>query len=122
MYAIRSYYEKGDSDGDGVGGESVGVGASVAINVGNNDTHARVDGLAEITGADDLAIAAEGAHEVTSQALGGAAGGTAVTPVVAVTVAQNDTTAILEAGSVLTLGGDLTITASHDNSASSRVV
>ncbi|WP_245470225.1 hypothetical protein, partial [Mesorhizobium sp. M2C.T.Ca.TU.002.02.1.1] len=98
-------------------GNSTGIGASVALGVGDNDALARIDGA--VAGAADVTVSASGVHSVLSTAEGGAAGGTAVTPVVATTVALNDTTADILAGSALTVTGDLTVTAEHDNEAAS---
>jgi hypothetical protein len=111
--------EQGDSDADGQSGEAIGVGASVAVNLGDNDSTAKIHAGAVVNGANDISLSASGAHSVVTTAEGGAAGGTAVTPLVAMTVAQNDTSAEIMAGSALTIGGDLSIDASHDNEAAS---
>ncbi|WP_189510130.1 LEPR-XLL domain-containing protein [Mesorhizobium sp. M1D.F.Ca.ET.043.01.1.1] len=98
-------------------GNSTGIGASVAISVGDNDTIARISGA--VSGAADITVSAKGVHDVLAAAEGGATGGTAVTPVVATAVALNDTSADILAGSTLTITGDLTVTAEHDNEAAS---
>ena len=96
------------------GGDATGVGASVAINIADNDTHAELSNNAVLTGANDLTLSAKSDHDMVTEAKGGAAGGTAVTPVVAVSIATYDTRATLGTGSALTVGGDLSVNAEHE--------
>ena len=92
---------------------NVGVGASVAVNVIDHDTVAELADGSALTGAGDLTLTANstGTHETS--ATGGAAGGTAVTPVVAITISNASTRASIGAGPRLTLGGDLTMGANQ---------
>jgi len=103
----------------GASGDSIGVGASVAITVGDNDTHAVISGEAVIDASHDVTVLASGSHTIVATASGGAAGGTAVTPVVAIAVGLNDTTAEIATGTALTIGGDLSVTATHRNDTAS---
>jgi hypothetical protein len=103
---------------DGATGDSVGVGASIAINVGDNTTLARMTSDATVANAaspGDVAITALAKHRMTTEAKGGSEGGTAVTPVVAIAVAQSDTRADVLAGAALNLGGGLTVQATQDS-------
>ena len=95
------------------GNEAVGVGASVAINISENSTRAAIENAAQLTGADDLDMIAKGDHEMTTTAKGGASGGTAITPVAAITYGNHKTEALLGTGSALTLAGALDAQADH---------
>ncbi len=96
---------------------AVGVGASVGINVGVNTTVAEVGNGATITGANDLDLTAKGMPSLATDVTGGAAGAdVSVTPVVAVTVAVNTTTARLGTGSQLNLLGAYTSSAEQTSS------
>lgn len=88
---------------------AVGVGASVGMNVGVNTTVAEIGNGAGISNAKDLGLTAKGAHALENAATGGAGGANvSVTPVAAVTVAVNTTTARLGTGSPLNLSGAFT--------------
>ncbi|MFC1895392.1 LEPR-XLL domain-containing protein, partial [Thermodesulfobacteriota bacterium] len=104
---------------DGDTGEGVGVGASIGLNITDHATTALMETGAiidsSVTDPGGLTLNADGANHMWTEAEGGAAGGTAVTPVVAISVAQNDVTAKIDAGDALTLGGDLNITATQAN-------
>ncbi|AZO95863.1 hypothetical protein [Halocella sp. SP3-1] len=100
--------------GDGVSADSVGIGASVAMNIVNNNTLAQVLDGAVITGVNNVGLNVTGNHEIGTMAEAGAAGRTAVTPVVALTVADNKTTASLgTSASTLSLAGNLNLTADN---------
>src|SRR5262249_30672489 len=71
----------------------VGVGASVALNITDHDTRARIEDSALLVGARDVSLTAKSDHDVITEATGGAAGGTAITPVVALAFAFHDTEA-----------------------------
>jgi hypothetical protein len=97
-------------------GGSVGIGASVATTIVWHETVAAVEDEVTLTGAHDLTLTADTTDAIETTAVGGSAGGVAVTPVVAVTVATVKTTAEVgaapaEADDPLTLSGDLTMTA-----------
>ena len=99
------------SDGGG-SGSSVGVGISVAVNYGENQTYAQMGDGSALTGAHNLDIEATSGQEMTTDAKSGAKGSTAVTPVVAVAIAADDTNATIGSGSLLSVSGNLTDKAS----------
>ncbi|MBN2061399.1 MAG: LEPR-XLL domain-containing protein, partial [Deltaproteobacteria bacterium] len=114
---------------EGASGESVGIGASVALNIGDNNTRAEIRDLATVIGADDINLSAEGSHKMTTQAKGGAEGGIAITPVVAISLANNDTIAQLGTApdldfdgvsDTLVLTGELDVTADHSSTVSTK--
>ena len=109
--AATALQEQGDADDDGTAGSSLGVGASVGVNVADNDTRAELRTGAVLGWADNVTLSAIGVHEQATSVLGGAAGGTAVTPVVAIGVAQNAVRAAALDGAALFLRGDLAIDA-----------
>jgi hypothetical protein len=93
----------------------VGVGASVAFTYGENTTAASVGDNAVVTGAHNLSLAAASTNQVHTEAKSGAKGGTAVTPVVAISVADDDTHATLGTGSLLTIGGNFSANSTLTN-------
>ena len=97
----------------------VGVGASIGANIGVNTTVAEVADKAVLTGGRDLGLNASADHALTTEVSGGAAGASvAVTPLVAVTVAVNTTTARLgESATGLGISGAYSSTADHKGSA-----
>ncbi|MBK8460096.1 MAG: hypothetical protein IPL43_07840 [Micropruina sp.] len=92
---------------------NLGIGASVALTVIAPSTSAGLANGAGLIGADDLDLTASalGAHPTT--ATGGAAGGTAVAAVVAITISNATTIARIGTGALLSLGGTLQLTASQ---------
>ncbi|MEN6412388.1 MAG: hypothetical protein ABFC84_06420, partial [Veillonellales bacterium] len=98
-------------------GDKVGVGASVAVNIGINHVAAEIEDSALITGANDVSLAATGSHTLTTEAKAGSAGNISVTPVVALTIADNQASAKVGSGDPLNITGDLTVKA--DNAGSS---
>src|SRR5882762_9569535 len=91
-----------------------GVGASVALNIGETDTNALLGAEVNLTGAHDLKLDADSINQMTTAATGGSKGGTSVTPVVAISIADNDTNAKLAALTGTTnLTGALEANASH---------
>ena len=96
---------------------AVGVGASIGMNVGVSTTVAEVGNGAGISNAKDLDLTAKGVHTLENAVTGGAAGANvSVTPVAAITVAVNTTTARLGTGSLLDLSGDFTGSAEQTSS------
>ncbi|MCX2983413.1 leukotoxin LktA family filamentous adhesin [Halieaceae bacterium IMCC14734] len=93
------------------GEASVGVGASVAVNVGVTTTTAEIGDDATLTDGGSVTLSSSSEHNASTSAEAGSAGGIAVSPVAAVTVAINDTKARLGDGDDLNLSGDLSITA-----------
>lgn len=99
---------------------AVGVGASVGMNIGVSTTVAEIGNGAGISNAKDLGLKAKGAHTLENTVTGGAAGANvSVTPVAAITVAVNTTTARLGAGSLLNLSGAFTGSAEQTSSSTS---
>ena len=103
----------------------VGVGASIAVNVGMTDTLAHVGDEASITGAHDITLSASSSNELGNIAKAGSAGETAVTPSIAVSVSNNDTEATLGSYSAFDSVTDhntgvVSLTASHEGSVGSE--
>lgn len=99
---------------------AVGVGASVGMNVAVNTTVAEIGDGASVTNANNLDLTAIGKHTLTNEVTGGSAGANiSVTPVAAITVAVNTTTARLGTGSQLDLLGAYTSSAEQTTSSSS---
>ena len=85
----------------------VGIGASIAINYGENATQGYVDKGAAITGANNLSLTANSQQVMSTSAQNGAASGNvAVTPVIAISIADNTASATLGTGGGLDIGGD----------------
>jgi len=117
-------------------GGDTGVGASIAVNVANHDvrseleTNARLLGATSISsGAADLTVSATSANTAATTVTGGAGAGesgTAVTPIIGVTIADNDTTAKIT-GSVAGIAvpvrtsGSIHLTANATNSTTTHV-
>lgn len=101
----------------GATGDTVGVGASVAVNVVGNRADALVQTGARVQGQGDLSVTASGEHDVATEAEAGAAGGIAVTPAMALTIGSNRTSAQLQEGSTVALTGDVGVAAQQVASA-----
>jgi hypothetical protein len=95
-------------------GDSTGVGVSVAVNVGDDDTLATVEDGATATNLDDLELDATTTYEMNTVAENGAAGSTAIAGGVSVAVAVLNTTASIGTGSPLVLGGGLDVEATQN--------
>ncbi|MCB9929002.1 MAG: hypothetical protein H6844_06265 [Alphaproteobacteria bacterium] len=93
----------------------LGVGASIALYIGNNTVRAGMDGTETLTGVDDLTITASGDHDDETRAEAGAAGtNTTIGGAIAIAVVDNLAEVDLgNAGSTLTVGGSLTGEASN---------
>ena len=76
-------------------GGQVGIGASVALNIIANRSIAEIEDNAVLTGAGALSLSANAADAIDTEARAGAAGGVALTPAVALTMADDTTTAQL---------------------------
>ncbi len=91
-----------------------GVGASIAFNIADQDSVAEIGENAQVIGAHDARILSSSKHDVITNAVGGAKGGTAITPVASATLAFPTTTARLASNiNSLTLTGELEISANH---------
>ncbi len=107
----------------GAGDESAGVGASVALNIVDNDTKATIGSNATLTDADDVHLTATADHGVVTEAKGGAEGGTAVAPVVAISIVTLDTATEIKGNALqtaLVTGGELTADADGTSDVSTK--
>ena len=98
------------------GGEQEGAGASVAINVADSVALAAVEAGAQVDGAGSLKLDAQSNNSLLTEAKGGAEGGTAITPVAAISLAHHDTLAELRGEQSLALQ-DLSLNAKHEGQA-----
>jgi hypothetical protein len=99
---------------------SVGIGASFAVNYGQDTTQATIDNGAALTGASNLTLTAAGAHTMLTDATAGGAGATGITPVIAISVADDDVAATLGTGALLTIGGALIASSTLSNTVSTN--
>ncbi|HVC84584.1 MAG TPA: LEPR-XLL domain-containing protein, partial [Solirubrobacteraceae bacterium] len=120
-----------DAKADQSGGKTLGIGASIALNIGETTTTASIGELASATptpsgvtlsgSIGDVSLSADSSNATVTSAEGGsAASTTAVTPVIAISVSENDTQATLGviSGGTLSLGGAFSASASHAGSVS----
>ncbi|QTV78939.1 hypothetical protein KAE78_06970 [Microbacterium sp. NIBRBAC000506063] len=109
--------------GDGVTGDSVGIGVSFALAILDDATTALIADGAQVLGARDITLDASAVTEVTTEARMGAASGAdgvAVTPAVAITLSNAVTTAEIGiATDVLTLSGSLRLNSTQRSLAAS---
>ncbi|MEL6109918.1 MAG: hypothetical protein AAFU85_28235, partial [Planctomycetota bacterium] len=103
-------------------GESIGVGASVAVHIPDQITRSSIEDGATLINVDDLSLSAISDYDLTTEATSAAAGGTAIAAVVANLVAHEDTVARIGTGTTLTVGGDLTLTADHRGDVSTKAM
>ncbi len=98
--------------GDGATGGKVGVGASIALNIVATRSLAELSDGSAVTGAGSVALTADASHGAVTQADQGSSGGVAVTPVVALSLIDDETQATIGALSGgLTTSGDVSVTA-----------
>ena len=95
-------------------GTSLGLGLSFAIGVGAHDTDASILSGATVANAGDMTVSSTGDHAMITKAKAGAKSnsGTNVGGAVALSVANNDTDALVDAGTSLESSGNVIITAS----------
>lgn len=107
---------------DGGTADSVGIGASVAFNYGQDLTAAYIDDNATFagTGAKNLTLTADADHVMDTEAKGGGKGSTAITPIVAISIAADDTKATLGSGGTLTIGGDFSASSTMTNTVTTK--
>ena len=98
---------------DGGTGESLGVGASVAVSVADHTTHAAILDNASVTDVGDVNILATSDHDVTTESESAAAGGTGIAAVVSLVIANEDTHAEVGSGSELAAAGNVSVAADH---------
>ncbi|MEX0958002.1 MAG: LEPR-XLL domain-containing protein, partial [Burkholderiales bacterium] len=101
----------------GMGDDGTGIGASVAMNITDNDTIAAVEEDAQLTDSDDVSILATSDHGMDTKAETGASGSNGFAGSVALAISGNDTQARIDDGTIpsaaLDIGGDLMMTAEH---------
>ena len=105
-------------------GGDVGVGASVALNILDmNITRAEIMDGAELTGAGDVLVSATAGHTVTTTTEAGAAGGSvSISPSVAISIVDNDTTSRIGIGTTaLDAVGTVGVNANHSSSITTTV-
>src|SRR5439155_12636383 len=88
-----------------------GVGACLAVAVATHDVDSELDGT--VGSSHDVNIVGIGNFKTTTNAFAGAQGGRATAPAIALSIANNDTSALLKAGAMLTVASDLLVRASH---------
>ena len=101
------------ADDGGATGGKVGIGASVTVNIVANRSIAEIQDSATLTNPDAVSLAASGTYAVDTEAEAGATGGVAITPVIALGLINNTTSARLGIGNDLASPGAVTITADH---------
>ncbi|QCO54429.1 hypothetical protein EOK75_00465 [Pseudorhodobacter turbinis] len=101
--------------GGGATGATVGVGASVAMNILANRSLAEVSDGGVVTGADDLTLAASGTYAGVTKAEAGSSGGVSVTPALALSMINNTTTARLGTGGPQSVTGDVIVSAAQSS-------
>src|SRR4029078_994382 len=92
---------------EGASGGNVGVGASVALNIVQQQAHAEVEDTGVVASAHDAKLTATSTHEVTPQSKAGSQGDTPVPPSVAISVVNDEAVAQLGTGGAMTLTGAL---------------
>lgn len=93
-------------------GTTVGIGATVGLNIVNDTTTAGLGDGASLTGAHDVSLIAKAVAPTTTQAHGGALSpDIAIAPVIAITTSNVLTAARLGTGTPLVITGSLTATA-----------
>ncbi len=95
--------------GDG----AIGIGASIAVAFSDNTSQATLGTAATVADAASLSLSAKGAHVVSSNAVAGSEGAAGITPSVALSLSENDTSAIAAAGAAITLTGAFSALATH---------
>ena len=102
--------------GGGGSGAKIGVGVSFSLNTVETNTRAELGHGVVLTGARDLSLEATSTQAMETEVTGGAASeGHALTPVIAVAIANNDAKATLGSGALLTLTGAFTARSSLEN-------
>ena len=96
-------------------GDTLGIGASVAVNVVANESRAELANGARLTNPGALTVEAVGDYLVHTEAEAGAEGGIAATPVAAVAVVDNQTHAVIGSGERVQAGGKVSVTATHSS-------
>ena len=98
-------------------GNSTGVGASVSINIGDDTSQALLDTGSQLNGAGVASLQSTSNNTVLTDSKGGAAGGTATTPVVATSIENTNTLASVKSASASLSAQALSLSATHAGSA-----
>jgi len=97
----------------GASGTSVGIGASLALNIITNTTRSEIEDGAALTGAGGVTVTASSTDTITTTAKNGAAGSVAVGAGIAIVIAKDQTTARIGSDAqTLDATGGLTMSAS----------
>jgi hypothetical protein len=99
---------------DGLGAGSLGIGATIALNVASDAAEAAVRNGAALTGAGSLTLTAKGDHAMISTAKAGAAGGTPTAAAVSLSIPSGSTVAQVGTGAALSVGA-LSLDANRTN-------
>jgi hypothetical protein len=99
--------------GGGATGDTVGVGASVALNILANRSVAEVADGGVVTGAGDLTLSASATHAAETTAEAGSSGGVSITPALALSLINNTTTARLGTGGTQSVTGAVSVSAAQ---------
>ncbi len=102
------------------GTAGVGIGGSMALNIGINSAKAEIPGDVLLDDLSALSLSAEGDHILKTTAEAGGGGDVAVSPAIALAVGVNQTEALLPVGDALTLAGGLVLQAMHSSSQTTR--
>ena len=95
----------------------MGIGASVAVNVVANRSIAEIQDTAQLTNPGNVTLQANGVYDMLTQTEAGSSGGVSITPSVAISLANNTTSASLGTSTTgLTLTGDLLVQADQASS------
>jgi hypothetical protein len=94
---------------------NVGIGASVALNIlDTNNTYAMIEDGAVLTNAAALSVTAYGDHTITTTTEAGSAGGSvAISPSVAIAIADNNTTARIGTSGTVLNAASVNVSAAH---------
>ena len=96
-------------------GDTLGIGASVAVNVVANESRAELANGARLINPGAVTVEAVGDYLVHTEAEAGAEGGIAATPVAAVAVVDNQTHAVIGSGERVQAGAKVGVTATHSS-------
>ncbi|MDI9420620.1 MAG: hypothetical protein QM451_00090 [Bacillota bacterium] len=100
----------------GVSGDSLGVGASVALNIITEQVTAEISRGANLSGAGGITVDASSDSDTETEAKAGAEGGIAIDAAVAVTTLNQSTRAIIAEGGTLTTLGNVAVSSSSTGS------
>ena len=119
--AVATSSVSASASGSSGGGDAVGVGVSVALNILKNQSSATLPDAVTVTGAGNLTIAASDVMKAKTWAVSGSdGGGVGITPVLALLVAENTTTATLGTGDPLAISGSFSLSVTDDVTGDTR--